>query len=79
MKQLAEFLSPQVGRIVLDVTGVTDPFDMDLTWTPGLAVSDASGTSVYTALQEELGLRLDSQQGPVEVIVIDHVERPTEN
>lgn len=88
MKQLAEFLSPQVGRIVIDKTGITDPFDMDLTWTPGLATLDASrpaaasptdGTSIYTALQEELGLKLESTTGPVDVVVIDRVERPTEN
>jgi uncharacterized protein (TIGR03435 family) len=88
MKQLAEFLSPQVGRIVVDKTGITEPFDMDLTWTPGLAAPEARSvtstapdpsTSVYTALQEQLGLRLESTTGPVDVLVIDHVERPTEN
>lgn len=88
MKQLAEFLSPQVGRIVIDKTGIADPFDMDLTWAPGLVAPDASlsaavspsdGASIYTALQEQLGLRLDSATGPVDVLVVDHVDRPTED
>jgi len=46
---------------------------------PPLPPIDPNGPSLFTALQEQLGLKLESQKGPVEMIVIDHVERPSEN
>jgi len=46
---------------------------------PPLPPIDPNGPSIYTALQEQLGLKLDSQKGPVEVLVIDSVEQPTED
>ncbi len=87
MRQLVLNLSPRVGRIVLDRTGLTGTFDLDLEWTPASppvdpttnapAVSSDLGLSIFTALQEQLGLKLDSTTGPVDVLVVDHVERPT--
>ena len=67
-------LSDITGRSVVDKTGLTGLFDADLTW------SDADeGPSLYTAIQDQLGLKLDAQRGPVEVLVIDSVEHPTED
>jgi uncharacterized protein (TIGR03435 family) len=67
-------------RQVSDGTGLTGEYDFSLRWTPDQTVVDEPGPSVFTALQEQLGLRLESREGPVEVLVIDHVERtPTEN
>jgi len=94
MPQFATVLSTWVNRIVVDKTGLTGSYDIDLQWTPdqvpfGLgapppggsptAPVDANRPSIFTALQEQLGLKLDSQKGPVEVLVIDHVEPPTDD
>jgi len=81
MKQLAEAISGYVGDPVVDTTGLTGVYDFDLDFTPdqSLDASAASGTSVYTAIQEQLGLKLEARKGPVEVIVIDRLEKPTEN
>ena len=87
--QLALMLSQMTQRIVEDRTGLTGNFDIDLTFTPErmpqgppppgvqLPPIDPNGPSVFTAVQEQLGLKLESTRGPVEVLVIDHVERPT--
>jgi uncharacterized protein (TIGR03435 family) len=93
MANLAQALSPQVGRIVLDKTELTGNYDFELTYSPeGLGSgfpgggppllngapppADPNAPTVFTALQEQLGLKLDSQRGPVEVVVIDRVEQP---
>lgn len=91
---LADLLSRQLGRVVLDKTGLTGLYDFELKWTPDESQGqmfkgadagdsapspDTSGPTIFTALQEQLGLKLESQKGPVEVFVIDHVEKPTEN
>jgi uncharacterized protein (TIGR03435 family) len=76
MARLAASLSSQLDRIVLDRTGLAGGFDVDLRWTPEQA-ADTSGPSLFTALQEQLGLKLESTRGPVEVLVIDRVEPPT--
>ena len=82
-------LSRFLGRTVIDKTGLGGAYDITLKWTPdesqaflapaGQPPSDSSGPSIFTAVQEQLGLRLESQKGPVEVLVIDHVEKPSEN
>jgi len=77
MSSLVRFLSEQVERPVVDKTGLTGDYDFKMNFVPGLA--DADGPSVFTALQEQLGLRLESQKGPVEMVVIDGVEKASEN
>jgi uncharacterized protein (TIGR03435 family) len=72
-----------LNRPVVDQTGLTGRFDLRLTWTPDESQSttesaDAS-PSFFTAIQEQLGLRLESTRALVDVLVIDHVERPSEN
>ncbi len=98
---LADTLSNQIGRTVIDKTGLKGRYDFTLKWTPdetqgqmfkgpgdggegrppsdAAPTPDASGPSVFTAIQEQLGLKLESQKGPVQVLVIDQVEKPTEN
>jgi uncharacterized protein (TIGR03435 family) len=87
MLTLTVNLSVFVGRTVVDRTGFADTFDCDLTWSPdfvsqvrvdGLPERSASGgPSLFSALQEQLGLKLESTKGPVKVLVVDHVELPT--
>jgi uncharacterized protein (TIGR03435 family) len=92
LSQLANYLSPRVERPVQDRTGLTGYFDVDLQWTaqeplgtpdaarPVLpAALDPNGLSLFTALQDQLGLKLESTRGPVDVLVIDHVEHPTDD
>jgi uncharacterized protein (TIGR03435 family) len=86
MPKLIEFLSEEVSRIVLDKTGFTELFNFRLEFgstlasgfpAPGAPV--ISGLSIFAALEEQLGLRLRPVTGPVEVLVIDRVERPSPN
>jgi bla regulator protein blaR1 len=97
LEMLAENLSTQLGRPVIDRTGLKGDFDFKLTWTPDPGQSmggfggppppgveappppDPNGPSLFTAVQEQLGLRLESQKGPVDLIVIDRVEKLSEN
>jgi uncharacterized protein (TIGR03435 family) len=67
---------------VLDRTGLTGLYDLELTWAPDQAPAaggDTSGVSVFTALQEQLGLKLEATTAPVDLVVIDSADRPTED
>jgi bla regulator protein blaR1 len=95
MSMLVNQLAQQLGRTVIDKTGLTDQYDIVLNWTPepgqgggpfggppppyAIQAADSSGPSIFTALQEQLGLRLESQKGPVPILVIDSIEKPSEN
>jgi bla regulator protein blaR1 len=93
---LVQLLSNQVGRTVLDRTGLKGNYDFKMTFAPDLGLGqqppgprdggadrppavDTDGPSIFTALQEQLGLKLDAQKGPVEVVVIDGVQKASEN
>ena len=73
------------GHFVVDETGLTGTYTFTLHWTPAspsalpTETSDPADVSFFTALQEQLGLKVESRKGPVPVIAIDHIERPTEN
>ena len=80
---LAEALSNQLGRTVIDRTGLNGFYDFTLKWMPDESsermFKESSGPSLFTAIQEQLGLKLEPSKGPVEILVIDHVEQPSEN
>jgi len=65
-------LAPITGRSVVDKTGLTGVFDAELVWN-----DSEEGPSLFAAIQEQIGLKLEAQRGPVDVLVVDHVERPT--
>ena len=89
MAQLATALSGQTEREVLERTGLTGIYDLTLTFMPErrlpqlssgpLPAPAADAPSIFTALQEQLGLKLDPQRGPMDVLVIDSAEKPTDN
>jgi uncharacterized protein (TIGR03435 family) len=82
MEQLASNLYYSVGRPVFDKTGLRGFYDFTLDWTPdygGPSSSEANGVDIFTALQEQLGLKLEAQKAPIDMLVIDHAEKPSEN
>jgi len=81
MSDLAAVLGDQVHRKVIDKTGLAGHADMTLKWSDDVAVeqSDPNLISIFTALEEQLGLKLVSSKGPVDTLVIDHVEMPAAN
>jgi uncharacterized protein (TIGR03435 family) len=84
-QSIANEISYVLEHTVVDKTGLTGKYDLDLKWKPeGDApstdeVSAESAVSIFTAVQEQLGLKLQPTRGPVETLVIDHVEQPSEN
>ena len=88
LSQLVEMLSWVLGRAVVDQTGLKGVYDFKLEWTPddlqpseagGASGSPEGGNSLFAAIQEQLGLRLDPQKGPVEMLVVEKAEKPAEN
>ena len=87
MVELARALSPTVGRIVTDRTGLAGRFEVSLEFAPDqmpppvpgspMPAVDPNAPTIFTALQEQLGLKLEPTKGPVEVLVIDRAEQPT--
>ncbi len=77
---LAEQLSYVAGRIVVDKTNLSGRYDVKLQWTPdGAPITDGSPPALFTAIEEQLGLKLDSAKEPVDVLVIDHIDQPSAN
>jgi uncharacterized protein (TIGR03435 family) len=90
LDQFFGLLSRDAGRKVVNKTELTGVFDCDLSWTPRTFIQapfnqerfpsiDPNGPSIFTAVQEQLGLKLESTKGPVDILVIDHVEQPSED
>lgn len=95
MEIVVAVLSQQLGRTIVNQTGLSGSFDFTLHWVPAETVvheanaldtsppaaqlSDDAGPTIFTALEEQLGLRLESQKIPLETIVIDHIEMPSAN
>jgi uncharacterized protein (TIGR03435 family) len=89
MQQFTSLLALVLGRTIADKTGLTGRYDIDLNYAterqlpPGVEISgtpaDPNGPSIYTAVREQLGLKLEQQRDQEEVLVIDHIERPSEN
>jgi uncharacterized protein (TIGR03435 family) len=87
LEEIAADLSTRLGRPVFNNTGQSGKFDFELSWAPDLTLSGGvapaspvvSGPSLFTAVEEQLGLRLESQRGPIEILVIDQVKQPQED
>jgi len=82
--ELAASLSWLLSKSVINKTNLSGHYDVELRWTPESSairpdVSDQNAPDIFTAIQEQLGLKLQSAKGPVRVFVIDHVERPSDN
>jgi uncharacterized protein (TIGR03435 family) len=92
MSDVIRELSTLLDRPVLDKTGFPGEFDLDLSFTPDDLIrlplygasdepmaTDANRPNLFSALEEQMGLKLVAAKGPIEVLVIDHAERPTAN
>ena len=86
ISRLVSSLSVLVGQVVIDRTGLTGSYDLVLEFSPELPgvpgqrpFTDSSLPSIFTALQEQLGLKLDPSRGPVPVLLVERAEMPTED
>jgi uncharacterized protein (TIGR03435 family) len=87
LEQLASRLtsSNAAGRVVVDRTGLKGPYDVDLYWSPertavsGPVPPEVDGPSLFTAVQEQLGLKLEARTEKQDVYVVDSIERPEPN
>jgi len=76
VNNLLIFFSSNVERVVIDRTGLQGSYDINVDWAVD---ANSDKPSFFTAIQEQLGLKLDPDRGPVDVLVIDHLERPSED
>jgi uncharacterized protein (TIGR03435 family) len=83
---LTQEASGELGRVVLDRTSIAGRYDITLKWTPDSgnnppadSSSSEAGPSIFTAIQEQLGLKLEPSKAPVQVLVIDNADMPSEN
>jgi uncharacterized protein (TIGR03435 family) len=81
MLPLVRQLMQELGCVVVDKTNLHGYYNYTLKWTPddGQPPGDTSGTSIFTAVQEQLGLKLEPTKVPTQVLVIDSIERPSDN
>ncbi len=81
LSSLAAQLSGHLHRIVIDKTGLSGKYNLSLAWTPDDAppAQDAAAPTLFTALQEQLGLKLQPSKAEIEMFVVDQVELPTDN
>ena len=80
LRMLAQNITQAAGRVVFDKTGLEGRYEISLSYNQNPSTgSDPGGdtVSIFTALQEQLGLKLEPDRGPVRVLVVDHIERPT--
>jgi uncharacterized protein (TIGR03435 family) len=81
ISRLTRVLQDRAARVIVDETGLAGAYDVEfeteLTPMPGQPTTPREGQSLFTVLEEQLGLKLESERGPVDVLVIDHVEKPT--
>ena len=85
LSELVDLLSILTGRVVVDKTALTGKFDIDLKWSPDATLAmtaesadseSPNGATLFTALQEQLGLRLESQRGPIAIVVVEDAQKP---